>query len=417
MSRTALLALLQERIGLDPASLGEAVLEQAFGEAARLLGVGDESRLYARAAVDTAAWRMLLEQVVVPETWFHRAPEQFDDLVRFATGTARDRRPLRVLSLPCSSGEEAWSAAFALLDAGLAIGDFEVLGIDVSPLAVARAEAGLYRGVSLRARAAHPLWTEAEGDAVRVAALPRRAVRFRVGNALDPLLLAGEGPFDAVFCRNLLIYLTADARARVLAQLVGAMATPALVLAGQAEVLTTMAKGFVPLPGGSPLSFLRPGETRDLSPGWVPGTPPRFAGAAQSPSRPVPPPAALSPASPPPHPQAPTPAAMRPVPPPSEHATVRRLADGGELEAARERCEALLAGRPDDVEALFLLGLIESADGRLEAADAAFGRVLFLARDHVEALEHRLALAQREGRGADAGRLRARLRRLRESVR
>src|SRR5207253_1241181 len=118
MSREALVELLRTRLGLDPTVLGERVLDDAFAEARRTLGVTGDKALYARAVADPSGFAEVVEHFVVPETWFFRAPEQFADLVQFARAESRQRARLRVLSLPCASGEEAYSAAMTLLDAG-----------------------------------------------------------------------------------------------------------------------------------------------------------------------------------------------------------------------------------------------------------------------------------------------------------
>lgn len=402
MSRELLLALLGERIGVDPGSLGDRVLDHSLAEAQRRLGLPTLDALASRVAIDRAALAELIEQVVVGETWFFRVPQQFDDLVRFARTTARRRRPLRVLSLPCASGEEAWSAAISLLEAGLGCDEFEVVGIDVSAPLVARASAGVYRGNAMRIPAAREPWLEPIDGGVEVSRTMRQCVRFRVGNALDSNLLADEAPFDVAFCRNLLIYLTADAREQVLATLRAGLASPGLVLAGQAEVLTAMTSGFQVMPQGSPLSYL-----------FGAGPNPRSTAAAPN--------AAIEVARPrlrivPALPQAPATvpsddaiaATVIEDPVESAMALAQRLADSGDLAGARDACRGVLKSSPQDVQAHYLLGIVESARGDVEAADTAFARVLFLDRDHTDALEHRAMLAERLGRGDEARRLRAR---------
>ncbi len=63
----------------------------------------------------------LIELVVVPESWLFRDPQAFDaavELVQRAPG-ARPSAPLRILSIPCAGGEEPYSMAMALRDAGV----------------------------------------------------------------------------------------------------------------------------------------------------------------------------------------------------------------------------------------------------------------------------------------------------------
>lgn len=421
MSREALLALVQERLGLDPGSLGERVLSDACAEARHRFGVADDEALFRRVQMDADAFAECAESFTVPESWFFRASEQFGDLVRFA-GEHSGRRPFRVLSLPSAAGEEAWSAAIALLEAGYAPGDFDILGIDVSRVAVRRAQEGIYRRSAFRGQPPPIAWLHPTSDGhYQVDPLLRRCVRFRVGNALDPMLLQGEPRFDAAFCRNLLIYLHGAARRQLLDTLVAALTPPALVLAGQAEVLANFDDRLLPWPGGSPLTFRYTGRPALASTAIAlePVATEARAALLRSPPReslqPLPPTAGATTAtttSSSPSAAAP-PAAAEADPIGDAH----RLADAGHVDQARAVCIAHLSVHPEDVGALYLLGLVESAAGDNDAADRAFTRVLYLDRTHLDALEQRIGLAERRGAREQAADLRARAARMRDRSR
>lgn len=394
MSRQALLSLLQQRIGLDAASLGERVLDDAFAESRHVLGVADDEALYGKALVHPEAFCEIIERFIVPESWFFRAGDQYADLVRFAR-EQRERRPLRVLSLPCASGEEAYSAAIALLEAGLRPEDINVLGIDISRAAVQRAQAGVYRNNALRGQKLQDVWVQSRTGGFALSGAIKQCARFRVGNALDPMVLDPSERFDVVFCRNLLIYLHADARARLLKTLLNALEPHGLLLAGQAEVLNQFGNELQPYEGGCPLSYVK-----DSAP------------PAKEPS--------LKPRSPLPEP---APAPAKKAPPRNEQRTVpiaelspQALADAGRLEEARAACQAQLQRKPEDIETLFLLGLIESARGDLNGAEEAFAKVCYLDRNHLPAIDHRIALAERQGRSDVANDLRQRSQRLRKRL-
>lgn len=406
MSREALLGLLQARLGLDPSSLGPRVVDDAFADARRELGVADDEALLQRVLLDPDSFAKCAEWFMVRETWFFRSGEQYADLARFARDNP-GRRPLRVLSLPSSTGEEAYSAAMTLLDAGLALADIDVLGIDVSRSAVLHAQAGAYRSNALRGQPA-PAWLLEGQDGMLV--VDRRlssCVRFRVGNALDPSLLRQDDLFDVAFCRNLIIYLLPDARRRLLQTIMAVTQPGALLLAGQAEILSSLSDAVGPYEGGCPLSFVK-GGARTRTP-----TVARSPAPTSSPARAARSPAAATPSRPPMPVQQPSTASPPAAPVVDPMVAARQLADAGQIALARSACLDHLAGHPDDAGALYLLGLLESAAGNADAADRAFTQVSYLDRSHLDAIEQRVGLAERRGEANQARELRARAARLR----
>ncbi|NEM46493.1 MAG: chemotaxis protein CheR, partial [Xanthomonas perforans] len=128
----------------------------------------------------------LVEAVVVPETWFFRYPESFAALVNLARERSTHlagARPLRILSLPCSTGEEPYSIAMALLDGGLPGDGFRIDAMDISEVNLQRAERALYgrnsfRGDDLSFRDRHFAVTP-EGFELR--SQVRRKVRLLAG--------------------------------------------------------------------------------------------------------------------------------------------------------------------------------------------------------------------------------------------
>src|SRR5690242_3441140 len=115
-------ALLEVKIGLNVHSVGSSCVERSIRQRMRaqhLKAMEDYFQLLESSQIEI---QELIEAVVVPETWFLRHPEAFEALKRFvreewmarASGT-----PLRVLSIPCATGEEPYSIAMTLLDCGL----------------------------------------------------------------------------------------------------------------------------------------------------------------------------------------------------------------------------------------------------------------------------------------------------------
>src|SRR5437016_6196544 len=146
---------LRRSIGLDPGSIGSGLIERAIRLRMKehaLERVEDYTRLI---ETHSAEWEKLLESVVVTETWFFRDGSPFHALAQLA----RDQwlpnhptAPIHILSVPCSSGEEPYSIAMALLDAGIPSNRFHIDAVDLSTQALARARAGVYGKNSFRGK-------------------------------------------------------------------------------------------------------------------------------------------------------------------------------------------------------------------------------------------------------------------------
>ncbi len=408
--------LLKRRMGLDSGSIGQAAVERAVRHRMHAAGVDDEQDYLMRVQAWPDEMQQLIEAVIVPETWFFRYPES---QVAMAT-LARERlfapgcegRVLRVLSVPCSSGEEPYSIAMALLDAGVPAHRFQVDAVDISVRMVEFAQRAVYgrnsfRGGDLAFRDRH--FSEVpEGH--QLAARVRGQVRFQPGNLFDPNLLAGAAPYDFVFCRNLLIYFDMATQERAVQVLrrfaredgllfVGPAETslltgrrlPAVPLARSFAFRATPAQAELPTPARAPLAGQRP-----LVHAWTP--PRRPVAQAPAPRLPVPH-AAIADA---PSAQGAGQAAQASL------REIAALADLGRVRDAMAQCQAHLDIHGASAEALHLQGLLLDAQGQSRQAQAAYRKALYLDPNHREALLHLAALVASDGDQEGARRLQAR---------
>lgn len=213
-------ALLADRIGLDPTTLPQGMITRATRlrmDELKLNDIAAYGRLLAESDRELLA---LTEEVVVPESWFFRDERPFAWLrdhvaARWLKEPALP--PLRVLSLPCSSGEEPYSIAMTLHKAGLPKSRFTIDAVDVSARRLESARAGVYTANAFRGSAAAGTegFFRPRGQGFELDPAIRAMVRFQRASVLDPDLLQGADPYHVVFCRNLLIYLAAKARERV----------------------------------------------------------------------------------------------------------------------------------------------------------------------------------------------------------
>ena len=418
MSATDIATLLQRNIGLDITSVGLGVVHNAIQQRIKATASANEhaySKLLQNSPTEVAA---LIEEVVVPETWFFRHEEAFHLMRQHIAGEWRDRHPERtinILSIPCSTGEEAYSIAMALMDHGLAPGQFRIDAIDVSRLALAKARHATYGNNSFRNgnqgfRQRYFKQTEAGCELLPEV---RQTVTFHQGNILDHAFMRSFSSYDIIFCRNLLIYLDQASREKTVKLLSEMLNTDGLLFVGHAETGLMWKPMFESV--AHPMAFAyrhRSAQAEQAS---------RTARPENQPRRRMPSPSRVKAATKPQpiwrRPLATeTPTTTQSKPPPSLE-SVSRLADQGRLDEARRECEVFLEANGASAQAYFLLGLISDIQGSKEAARDHFRKALYLDPDHYETLMHLSLLLDQVGDHRAAENLRARLRRISEGER
>jgi len=402
---TPIEGLLKERIGLDAASVGAGMIARAVLERQVAVGATDIANYWNLLHAVPDELQALIEAVVVPETWFFRHREALLAMARFASQRIfGDGVPvLRVLSVPCSTGEEPYSIVMALLDAGMPPGRFSVDAVDVSARALERARAGHYGENAFRGR---PLdfrdrYFAPAAAGYRIGDNVRAQVKLLRGNVLDPALLADESPYHVVFCRNLLIYFDPDTQRRAVRELKRLTRPDGMIYVGPAEASLLSYEGLAS--AGVPLAFA-------FHPRPVPPPMHRTPHVAL-PHAPRP---ATSPRMPTPPRRVPPPPAMHAQPAPADAgalAAIAAQADRGELAAATVACQQYLARHGASADAHCLLGVLHDAGGRLADAHAAYRKAVYLDPGHEEALYHLAALLDSEGDAGGAARLRERAQR------
>jgi chemotaxis protein methyltransferase WspC len=398
VSLARLAQTLRELTGLDADALGAAALAQAV--AARRPEIGTREAALAAYADevrrDPAARSDLVAHLLVHETSFFRYPAAFPVLVERVRAVLADPgRTARVLSAPCSTGQEPASVAMALIEAGLPLDRVRIDAGDLSPTVVARARAGLYgpgeaRGLDPVRRAR---FATREGGGWRLRPEVVDVVSYAVIDLLDPAFGADAEPYDAILCRNLLIYLTPDARVRLFATLARSLAPDGVLLLGHAEIVPARDAGFVP--DGAPEAYAV-GHARPAPAEPAPASTP----APARPERRFKPRARTKPAPARAPRSGPRPAAAEPA-----IVRARGLADVGRVD------EALLllaaeeqAGRAGPAE-FHLIAVLRRATGKPEDVDRALTRALYLDPRHVPALRLAALVAREQGDPEKAARL------------
>jgi chemotaxis protein methyltransferase CheR len=228
--RALVARLCAERAGLKADPEKAYLFENRLAPVARREGFGSVHE-FVGAVRDRGEERLIwaaVEAMSPAESSFFRAPQVLGRLVGEVLpelARRRDGGRLRLWVAACGTGQEVYSLAMALDEAGLAGVGLEIFASDLCERRLEKAQAGVYSPFEVqRGLSAHRLVRHFEGleDGFSLSPRVRQMVRWRRVNLMEDLTRLGQ--FDLVLCRHVLGYLLDEARPRVLANLQGALA-------------------------------------------------------------------------------------------------------------------------------------------------------------------------------------------------
>ena len=396
-------AFLERWIGLDSQTVGSGAIARAVKIRMNACGEPEEGAFVARISRDAEERERFIDEVVVPESWFFRDQQVFDYLRQQATALAQRvyPAPLRVLSVPCAAGEEPYSVAIVFLEAGLSPDQFRIDATDVSRASLRRAAAATYSANAFRTAdvSFRDRWFRDRDAAAELDQAVRKQVHFSWGNLLDQSFAADREPYDIIFCRNLLIYLTADARSRAEQTFDRLLAPDGILVLGAAEP-PILQRPWRPVASNAVFTLRRGTATTDRSPPTLPlppilslppSPPAASAGAGVRPSS-VPPP-------PRPPDRSPADEAIE-SPRPAIDDVLREagsLANAGRHAEALALCSRCQQTAGPSARVFFLMGMLHRAVGELERAEACLHKTLYLDANHDEAFLSLAIIASQRG--------------------
>jgi chemotaxis protein methyltransferase WspC len=223
--------------GMTPSMLDRRALRQTLHRRMEATGHPTPDTYAAHYRDSAAEQSAFLEGILNNETCFFRDTVVFAELQRWCLDWfATNQRPMRILSAPCSTGEEPYSIAAMLEQYGISLDRFTLEALDLSASAITHARLGIYTGLSLR-NIPHPAQTTfldraAHGWQVRPHL--RNHVQFRQANLLASNALPPRS-YDLICSRNLLIYQTPEARRQVAQTLAAALTPSGRLVLGAAD--------------------------------------------------------------------------------------------------------------------------------------------------------------------------------------
>ena len=396
MSSAEIETLLKKSMGLNSVSIGSATIGRAVQKRMTARDEPDINAYYHEILHSKPELDKLIEEVVIPETWFFRDHKPFlalDALLKkkYLQSVAQGKK-IRVLSAPCSTGEEAYSIAMTLLNNGLSNNQFHIDAIDISQRNIEYASVGIYglnsfRGDDIGFRDKYFV-DSPEGYILdkRV----KQSVSFSKENLLDAFFHHNRDNYDIIFCRNLLIYFDRETQNAALGSLSKLLNKDGTLFVGHAEggALIGTWSPSKEFPGSFAFNKLDPHTTATI-----------VRKKPSSITTPKPAPADIKPFS----------TSNTVVEKPFASVSSRnktsaqhvnnlddaaKLANEGHLVEAAKICETHLRDNGPDSEAYFLLALVREATGNRNQAVDYLKKVIYLHPNHYEAMVHLSSLLE-----------------------
>ncbi len=409
---------LADNIGLEIETVGLLTLRKVIEQQMQHAGFHSIEDYHQHLAQSPQGWQSLIDAVVVPETWFMRgqaALHCLNDYVKKDWISQKNNAPLRILSVPCSTGEEPYSIAINLLEMGLNVERLHILGVDISQHAVQHAQRAIYTEEAFRDRndmryqqSYFERVLQNEKVSYHLYAFVKQCVHFKQANVVNARFLENEAPFDIIFCRNLLIYLNCAAREKLLQHLLRLLKPSGLLFVGHAERAHINPAQFEFLPYAGAFACRR--LSAPVSSNSVISSPNLSSILVE----------------------------QKPSLPTAKHfiATnqcdeiqaysfsifeqlfekAQRLANQGDFKQALFYCQACLTEKNDSTEAYFLMAMIYLALNEFIQVEQYLNKTLYLNPTHQAALTHLILLAEKRGELQKTQQLRQRLQRVRERI-
>ncbi len=175
----------------------------------------DSFRSLLNSAKSDAKMRQeLINLLTTNETYFYREFSQIRAVVEHVQKRASSA-PIKILCAPCATGEEPYSIAIALLEAGVAV-EFSITGIDINSEALQKAKDARYskRHIGSLDETLVQKYFEFQDEQYVLSEKVKARVSFEQKNVFEPDFTA-LGKFDYVFSRNMLIYFDKETKLKV----------------------------------------------------------------------------------------------------------------------------------------------------------------------------------------------------------
>ena len=217
------------------------LVEARLKKRLRQLGIDsyDDYLQFLEADASGAEMKHMLDVLTTNLTYFFRESDHFDYLAGHIRETSRNSSRIRVWSAGCSSGEEPYSMAMVLAETcNLSQLDCKILATDVSTRMIDTARSGTYPQSKVKhvpPALLEKYFERLDGDLCRVKPVLSNMVFFRHHNLAADWPM--KGPFDAIFCRNVMIYFDRYTQQEIVARFSRLLSPGGVLIVGHSESL------------------------------------------------------------------------------------------------------------------------------------------------------------------------------------
>jgi chemotaxis protein methyltransferase WspC len=240
--------LIEKKLGLKPNSVNHLTWNWALKERLARCHLSTAEEYYERLICSSYELQEFIELIVVPETWFFRDCGSYDFLNQHIL-SLKSISTCHLLSLACSSGEEPYSIAMALMAIETPDQTFTIDAVDISQKVLIKAKQGIYSKNSFRGKELdyRDLYFKKQKEEYVLHPFIKNQVHFYHGNVLDNSLPFEAHSYEVIFCRNLLIYLSARAQQQLFDFIKSLLVPQGILFVGPAESQLAAQAGFNPI--------------------------------------------------------------------------------------------------------------------------------------------------------------------------
>jgi chemotaxis protein methyltransferase WspC len=395
-SLNKILLIVKNEIGLDSKTIGDATIEKIIQQRMHQCKINSYEKYHSLLNSTSSELYELLEMVVIPETWFFRDIRPFEFIyTKIQKELIKNKsRFFKIMSIPCSTGEEPYSLAMYLISKGIPESSFIIDAVDISKRSLQIAEQGAYGNNSFRGKHYHEFqlkYFNKEQDNYQIKHNIQQKINFYIFNILQKIT-EHKYEFDFILCRNLLIYFDVNTKLIAFKQLSQLLNKNGYLFIGHSEFGSVPENTFQNMGFEQAFALIKHNHPAFNSHNLVPANSTLPCEHAETEKH-----------HPPLEQKVNFESLINKIKPEDKISDslslkrIREIANSAELSEAESLCHEHIKQYGENSEALFLLGLIASSQKKTQSAESFFRKCLFLEPKHYESLVHLSLLLQENG--------------------